>query len=138
LFRISTPRKFRTQTPLALSTSPAKKKSSVVVPELLRLALILVDWIRIRNMWANMNSKKSKKKLLFWSAGLSLLRAGGFSCSLNLLQGSIGINILQFLIQKIWFFSTVKYKKFWTAKPWIRIRICIETNADPQHWQKEI
>jgi hypothetical protein len=34
------------------------------------------------------------------SAGYSLLRAEGFSCSLDVLYGGLGINKLQFLIKK--------------------------------------
>jgi hypothetical protein len=37
----------------------------------------------------------------FGSAGCSLLRAEGFSCSLGVLYGGLGISKLQFLIKKI-------------------------------------
>ncbi len=44
---------------------------------------------------------------MFWSAGCSLLRAEGCSCSMDVLYGGLGISKLQFLIQKIsnFFFS---------------------------------
>ncbi len=38
---------------------------------------------------------------MFLSTGCSLLRAEGFSCSLGVLYGGIGISKLQFLIEKI-------------------------------------
>ncbi len=57
-------------------------------------------------------------------------RAGGFSCSLNVLYGGLWISKLQFLIKKITnFFLAVN---IWSSKPWIRI--CIQPKisvADP-------
>ncbi len=38
---------------------------------------------------------------MFLSTGRSLLRAEGFSCSLGVLSGGLGIRKLQFLIKKI-------------------------------------
>ncbi len=38
---------------------------------------------------------------MFWSAGCSLLRAEGFSCSLGVLYGGLGISKWQFLIKNI-------------------------------------
>jgi hypothetical protein len=38
---------------------------------------------------------------MFLSTGCSLLRAEGFSCSLGVLYGGLGISKLQFLIKKI-------------------------------------
>jgi hypothetical protein len=38
---------------------------------------------------------------MFLSIGCSLLRAEGFSCSLGVLYGGLGISKLQFLIKKI-------------------------------------
>ncbi len=37
---------------------------------------------------------------MFCSAGCSLLRAGGFSCNLDVLNGDLGISKLQFMIKK--------------------------------------
>jgi hypothetical protein len=48
----------------------------------------------------NKNKKKSKI-FTFLSTGCSLLRAEGFSCSLSVLYGCLGISKLQFLIKKI-------------------------------------
>jgi hypothetical protein len=48
-------------------------------------------------------SHKNRKKLInfiFWSAGCSLLRAEGFSYSLNVLYRGLRISKLQFLIKK--------------------------------------
>ncbi len=67
-------------------------------------------WIRIRIQIADpdpdpggKNDSKNRKKdriFIFWSAGCSLLRAEGFSCSLGVLYGGLGISKLQFLIKK--------------------------------------
>jgi hypothetical protein len=38
---------------------------------------------------------------MFWRAGFSLLRAEGFSCSLDVLYGGLGISKLQFLNKKM-------------------------------------
>ncbi len=50
-----------------------------------------------------MTHKKRKKYriFMFLSTGCSLLRAEGFSCSLGVLYGGLGISKLQFLIRKI-------------------------------------
>jgi hypothetical protein len=50
-----------------------------------------------------MNHKNRKKSriFMFLSTGCSLLRAEGFSCSLGVLYGGLGISKLQFLIKKI-------------------------------------
>jgi hypothetical protein len=47
---------------------------------------------------------KNRKKFrifMFLSTGGSLLRAKGFSCSLGMLYGGLGISKFQFLIKKI-------------------------------------
>ena len=65
---------------------------------------------------------------MFLSTGCSLLRAEGFSCSLGVLYGGLGIGKLQFLIKKIKIkFPVVSFFQFWIIKPWIRIR-----DPDPQ------
>ncbi len=46
------------------------------------------------------NRKKSRISM-FLSPGCSLLRAEGFSCSLGVLYGGLGISKLQYLIKKI-------------------------------------
>jgi hypothetical protein len=50
-----------------------------------------------------MTDKNVKKFgiFMFFSTGCSLLRAEGFSCSLVVLYGGLGISKLQFLIKKI-------------------------------------
>jgi hypothetical protein len=52
-----------------------------------------------------MTHKNRKKSRIFIflsiGTGCSLLRAEGFSCSLGILYGSLGISKLQFLIKKI-------------------------------------
>ncbi len=59
---------------------------------------------------AKMAHKLRKKSInyIYWSAGCSLLRAEGFSCSLD-------ISKLQFFKSVFIFFS------FWSSKPWTRI-----------------
>jgi hypothetical protein len=63
---------------------------------------------------------------MFRSAGFSLLRAEGFSWSLEVLSGGLGISNLQFLIKNITFFSC-KFFYFFVIKTldpdWIRIQI---------------
>ncbi len=46
-------------------------------------------------------NRKKDRIFIFWSVGCSLLRAEGFSCSLGVLYGGLGISKLQFLIKKI-------------------------------------
>ena len=46
-------------------------------------------------------NRKKDRIFIFLSAGCSLLRAKGFSCSLGVLYGGLGIGKLQFLIKKI-------------------------------------
>ncbi len=65
-------------------------------------------------------NRKQFINLIFLSAGCSFLRAEGFSCSLDVLCGGIGIRKLQFLILK----NTVKEKisakyffQFCSSKP---------------------
>ncbi len=83
------------------------------------------------------DQKKERKKLkinvMFWSAGCSFWRAEGFSCSLNVLYGGLGISELQILIKKIeiffvYFFSVFGHRNpgsglVFSLKCWIRIRI---------------
>ncbi len=69
---------------------------------------------------------------MFWSAGCSLLRAEGFSCSLGVLYGGLRIGKLLFLIQKkLIFFPAVIFFNFRSSKPGSRSRIRIR-NPDPQ------
>ena len=53
-----------------------------------------------RTKMTHKNRKKSRI-FMFLSTGCSLLRSEGFSCSLCVLYGGLGINKLQFLIKKI-------------------------------------
>ena len=46
-------------------------------------------------------NRKKSRIFMFLSYGCSLLRAEGFSCSLGVLYGGLGISKLQFLIKKI-------------------------------------
>ncbi len=57
---------------------------------------------------------------MFWSAGCSLLRAEGFTCSLEIPHGGPGINKWEFSINKRIYFSAV----IKALNPnWIRIRL---------------
>jgi hypothetical protein len=60
---------------------------------------------------------------MFLSTGCSLLRAEGFSCSLGVLYGGLGISKLQFLIKKIEIkFPAITLFQSEVINPWIRIR----------------
>jgi hypothetical protein len=71
----------------------------------------------------------------------SLLRAEGFSCSLDAHCGGLGISKQQFLIK---YFLAAHFLQFLVIKTWIRIRIGIEPkmldpdpesmNPDPKHY----
>jgi hypothetical protein len=74
-------------------------------PDSVEIMVISVQ-IRIRSRFNQVSgsgfrrakmTRKTRKKL---SAGCFLLRAEGFSCSLDSLYGGLGISKLQFLIQK--------------------------------------
>ncbi len=93
-------------------------------------------WIRINlSCWIRIRIQEGKNEYrisMFWSAGCSLLRAEGFSCSLGVLYGSLGISKWQFLIKKIKIkFPAVNFFNFRSSNPGsgsgIRIR-----NPDPQ------
>jgi hypothetical protein len=69
---------------------------------------------------------KNRRKLrdfMFLIAGCFLLRAEGFSCSLDVLYGGLGKSILQFLIKKILHFFSCNFflLQFLVIKPWIMI-----------------
>ncbi len=94
---------------------------------------------------AKMTHKNSKKSriLMFLSTGCSLLRAEGFSCSLGILYGGLGISKLQFLIKKIEIkFPAIHFFNFRSSNPgsgsgirnhyekcWIRILIRIRIKS---------
>jgi hypothetical protein len=64
---------------------------------------------------AKMTHKNRKKyrMFMFWSAGCSLLRTEGFSCSLGVFYEGLGISKLQFLIKKIKIkFPAVNFSQF--------------------------
>jgi hypothetical protein len=60
---------------------------------------------------------------MFRSAGCSFLRAEGFSCSLCVLYGGLGLTKLQFFCQK-----TEKSTQFWSAKIFFQFLIKIALN----------
>jgi hypothetical protein len=78
------------------------------------------------------------------SAGCYLLRAEGFSCSLDVFYGGLGISKLKFLKEKKnIFFSSSKIFPILVNKildpDWIRIRFRIGIQSkmldpDPKHW----
>ncbi len=99
-------------------------------------AFILVGWIRIRTgntdpdpYTGGQNDPQKWRKFKFWRTGCFLLRDEDFSCSLGVLYGGLGISKLQFLIKKIWFYSSCKFFQFFISKPWIWM------DPDP-HWQQ--
>jgi len=52
------------------------------------------------------SQKRSEEISCFEVVDVLFLRARGFSCSMDVLHGGLGINVLQFLINKICIFST--------------------------------
>ncbi len=60
---------------------------------------------------------------MFLSSGCSLLRAGGFFCSLDVIYEGLGIgtSILQFLIKHFLLFFSCKFfsLQFLVTKPWL-------------------
>ncbi len=115
---------------------------SVSNPDAVWIRIQSGQWIRIR-IQEDKNDSQKKKKLRnfsFWSAGCSVLRAEGFSCSLDVFYGGLGISKLQFFIQKnIKFFSAVNFVQFLVIKTldpdWIRIGIQPKMlDPDPKHW----
>jgi hypothetical protein len=71
---------------------------------------------------------------MFSNAECSLLRAEGFSCSLNVLYGGLGINKLQYLINKVKQIFSRNFFNMWSSKPWIRIGIqpkMLDLDPDP-------
>jgi hypothetical protein len=56
-------------------------------------------WIRIQE--GKNEPQKKSRIFIFLSTGCSLLIAEGFSCSLGVLYGGLGISKLQFVIKKI-------------------------------------
>jgi len=73
---------------------------------------------------------------MFWNAGCSLLRAEGFSCSLGVHYGGLGISELQFWSKIIIFFSCIFPLNFWSSKPWIRNRIRIHGFRIAIQWRR--
>jgi hypothetical protein len=73
------------------------------------------------------------KKFEFCSAGCSLLKAEGFSCSLDVLRENLGRSKLKFLNKKIinLFFICKFCSILCQQNPGSGLRIRIETNADP-------
>jgi hypothetical protein len=55
---------------------------------------------------------------MFLSTGCSLLRAEGFSCSLGILYGGLGISKLQFLIKKMEIkFPAINFFQYRSSNP---------------------
>ncbi len=77
-------------------------KYSVVDPDQHGSALVLIGRIRILDPGGSKMGQKYKKcrNFMFWSAGCSVLRVEGFSCSLDVLHGGLRINKLRFLVNE--------------------------------------
>ncbi len=86
------------------------------------LWLLIRIWIRIQGgqKWPTKN-RKQLIKFIFCSVGRSLLRAEGFSCSLDVLYEGLGISKLQFLIKKQ-ILSAVCFFSILGHQTWIRIQ----------------
>jgi hypothetical protein len=75
-------------------------------------------------------NRKKSRIFMFLITGCSLLRAEGFSCSLGVLYGGLGISKLQFLIKKIDIkFLAINFFNFWSSNPGSGSVI---RNPDPQ------
>ncbi len=57
--------------------------------------VILIGWIRTQEGKKDPQKRKKLRNFTFWSAGCFLLRVEDFSCSLEVLQGGLGTNVLQ-------------------------------------------
>ncbi len=98
---------------------------------------ILVGWTRLRIGNTDLDPDPGGPKLhtkvkKIQVLKCSLLTEEYFSCSLDVRYGGLGIS--KFLIKKIKFFSC-KFFLVFSPWIWIRIRVLIETKADPQHCQ---
>jgi hypothetical protein len=88
--------------------------------------------IRIQEGKNNPQNRKKSRIFMFLNTGCSLLRAEGFSCSLGVLYGGLGISKLQFLIKKIVIkFPAINFFNFRSSNPGSGsgIRIAIRKNA---------
>jgi hypothetical protein len=105
--------------------------------------------IRIRNPDPDLRGQKWPRKIENFtvsSAGCSLLRAEGFSCSLDFLYGGLGISKFQFLIKKRnkEKFSCLFSSYFWSSKPMdlypdsLKMPDPDSITPDPQHCLKVI
>jgi hypothetical protein len=66
-------------------------------------------------------NRKKSRIFMFLITGCSLLRAEGFSCSLGVLHGGLGISKLQILIKKIEIkFPAIIFSNFRSSNPAIR------------------
>ncbi len=79
-------------------------------------------WIRIQQLKLMRIHADPDPKPWFWSAGCSLVRAEGLSCSLCVLYGDLGISKLQFLKKNKQKVCSCKFFTFLVIKPWIQIR----------------
>jgi hypothetical protein len=63
-------------------------------------------------------NRKKSRIFMFLSTGCSLLRAEGFSCSLGVIYGGLGLSKLQFLIKKIEIkFPAINFFYFRSSNP---------------------
>ncbi len=100
----------------------------------------MASWIRIR-VQEGKNDPQNRKKFinfLFWSSGCSLLRAEGFSCSLDVLLGGLGISNCNFNLKRFkknFQLYSIFVFNFWSSKPGSRLDPDPDSlNPDPQHW----
>ncbi len=71
--------------------------------------------------------KIKERNFMFWIAACSLLKAEGFSCSVDVLYGDPAMSLLKFLIKNIVNnFLAGSFCHFWSSKAWIQIRIGIQ------------
>jgi hypothetical protein len=82
------------------------------------------------------NISKKLRNFKFWCSGFSILKAEGFSCTLDVNSGDLGISKLQFLIKKYYFFSALNFFQNLVIKP-LNLDPDWPKMLDPEpHWNK--
>jgi hypothetical protein len=101
-------------------------------------ALTLTAGSRPGSGRAKMTHKNVKKERFHLRAGCSILRAEGFVACTSFKRHLDKQNCNLIKKKEIYFFGC-KITNFWSSNPYIRIRICFETNADllynTDYWQ---
>ncbi len=97
----------------------------------IRMGSLDLGWLK----WPHKN-RKMLIYFIFWSAGCSLMRDEGFSCSLDVLYGGPGISKLQFFYQKMIYFIQPYFFQIFghQTQDLDPVPGSNSVNPDPQHW----